>query len=66
MDMVVFAVHLNQGCAKVIANSSKHTLHGVVVIFPEYAAPVFGDKDQVNVQVEYAMPAGGVFRLTLT
>ncbi len=42
---------------KIPADSGENSLQGIIMRFPENLLPIFGDEDQMNVKIEYAMPA---------
>jgi len=57
VDMVGFSIDLDQVGLEVVADLFEDSLHGCVVRLFEHIIPVFGDKHQMDVKVENAMPA---------
>ena len=55
--MVILAVHLNQRCLEVRADSPEHVAQPFNSIAIEYFAPVFRHKDQMYVHLKNAVPA---------
>lgn len=55
--MVILAVHLDQRCFEVCADSPEHAAQPFNRIAIEYFAPVFRHKDQMDVHLKNAMPA---------
>jgi hypothetical protein len=55
--MVVFAIEFHQFRFKVVADTGKDASQIVKHLFGEDFAPVFRDKDQVYVHIEYTMPS---------
>ena len=55
MNMVIFAVELNQFSLKVCANASKYLAQVVKNLFGEHPTSVFCDEDQMHMHQEYAV-----------
>ena len=65
MYMVVFTVHLDQGCLKVQAYLGEHSPKAFNSSAIEHPIAVFSDKDQMDVHCENTVPTVRKF-LTLT
>lgn len=55
MDMVRFAVHLDQFGIKIFADFFENSSHRHVVVFLENPFPVFCHKDQMHMEIEDTM-----------
>jgi len=55
MDMVRFAVHLDQFGIKIFADFFENRFHRHVVVFLENPFPVFCHKDQMHMEIENTM-----------
>ncbi len=56
VNVVVFAVQLNQFCLEIGADLGKDGAKAVDGISVKHPIPILGDEDQVNVKLEHAMP----------
>lgn len=54
--MVALAVHLDQGRLKVRADLDEHPAQAIYRIAFEHFAPIFCQKDQMDVHLENAVP----------
>ena len=57
VNVVVFAVHLNQRRFKIVANVGENGTKTVEGIFVKDPISVLCDKDQVNMKLKHAMSA---------
>ena len=55
MHVVILAVHLDKLRLEVGAHAGQHAAHVVQNLFAEYAAAVFGHKDQMDMNRENAV-----------
>jgi len=55
VNVVVFAVHLNQFCLEIGADLGKDGAQSVDGISVQHPMSILGDEDQVNVELENAM-----------
>ncbi len=56
--MIVFSVEPDQLSFEIVADGSQDRAQVVQNGFCKHATAVFGDKDQVNMQIKYAVSSG--------
>ena len=61
MDVILFTIELDKYRLEVTADLPKNFLHGLKMLLLEDVLPVFGHKDQVDVEVKNAMSARSNF-----
>ena len=57
MNMVIFSVKFLKFCVKISANFFKNFFKGFKMLGKEYLFAVFSYKDQMDMEIENAMPS---------